>query len=122
MTANKKKPRRSSQHQIMFRLTNIENKIFTEKLNLTNLTKHEYLTRLILYDFAWYTKNESDFINTLNDTSYQISMICRNLKMIVRALEDEFWNDEDIDKVKEGIKEIEKNHINYVSKIRIDTL
>lgn len=114
--------KRTSNHQIMFRLSEIENNLFNEKLKLTNLTKHEYLTRLIIYDFAWYTKNESDFINTLNDTSYQISMICRNLKMVVRALEDEFWNDEDIDKIKAGIKEIEKNHINYVSKIKIDKL
>ena len=114
--------KRTSQHQILFCLTDIENKIFNEKLQLTNLTKHEYLTRLILYDFAWYTKNETDFINTLNDTSYQISMICRNLKMIVRALEEEFWDEDDIIKITEGISKIEKNHINYVSKIRIDKL
>lgn len=86
------------------------------------MTKREFLIRLIIFDFAWYTKNESDFLNTLNNTSYQISMICRNLKMIVRALEDEFWKYDDIDKIKAGIKEIEKKHIIYVSKIKIDKL
>ncbi len=117
-----KLPQRSSKHQIKFRLDDIENNIFHRKLKQTNLTKHEYLLRLVFYDFVWYTQNEKDFINTINNTSYQISMICRNLKMIIKQLEDEFWDDSDIEKIKIGIKEIEQYHLNYINMIKVDQI
>ena len=80
------------------------------------------MERAIFYDFVWYTKNERDFLTTINDTSYQISMICRNLKMICKSLDEVLWDESETDKIKLGIKEIENEHIKYVSNIKIDEL